>query len=586
MTIARVARIGLVVGALTLCGCAGLLGRAEPLSQAGDEILTRPDAPPEYDVLVAQQLTSDGRRAEALEAWLRAVAKDDSSAYLYRKAARALAQQNRLSESLEHATRAVELDSEDVDSRVFLGQLHRIRRDIPAAEQALVDDDGEPVGENAAYLLYQIYMDGQRLGEAMKMAQWLTDHERDGVRGQVASASVYQRMGRNEEAEKALRGAIEYDPGNLRIYWALAGLLRSRSAFDQELALYEELLDLYPYHHGTLVRRSETQQAMKNYDAALETLELVEERYPGDLQTSLRLGYLLFDAHRHEAAAQRLERVVAAQPEDHEAAFFLGVVRRRSGNIEGALASFESIPAEHRYYPEARAQIASVYERRGEYDLALAEVERGLEAGADRDLQLYAATLLAKRGDLDEAVARVELLLAENPDDDDLFFNLGVLYGEAKRTDISIEYMQKALDRNPDNASALNYIGYTWAERGINLDEAERMIRRAIDLRPDDGYIIDSLGWVYYMRALPLVEKGRTHEAKPLIDQALEQLERARDLTGGDPVISEHLGDAYLLLDEKVRALEQFEDAVRREPRLDEQPLLREKLQALQHELR
>ncbi len=586
MTIARVTRIGLAVGALTLCGCAGLLGRADPSSQVGNEILTRPDAPPEYDVLVAQQLTADGRRAEALEAWLRAVAKDDSSAYLHRKAASALAQQNRLTESLEHATRAVELDSEDVDARVFLGQLHRIRRDIPAAEQALVDDAGEPVAENAAYLLYQIYMGGQRLGQAKKMAQWLIDHEQDGVRGQVALASVYQRMGKNEEAEKALRGAIEDDPGNLRIYWALAGLLRARGAFDAELALYEDLLDLYPYHHGTLVRRSETQQAMKNYDAALETLELVEERYPGDLQTSLRLGYLLFDAHRHEAAAQRLERVVAAQPEDREAAFFLGVVRRRSGNIEGALASFESIPAEHRYYPEARAQIASVYERRGEYERALAEVERGLEARADRDLQLYAATLLAKAGDLDEAVARVELLLAENPDDDDLFFNLGVLYGEAKQTAISIEYMQKALDRNPDNASALNYIGYTWAERGINLDDAERMIRRAIELRPDDGYIVDSLGWIYYMRALPLVEKGRVREAKPLIDQALKELERAHDLTGGDPVISEHLGDAYLLLDEKMRALEQFEDAVRREPRIDEQPLLREKLHTLQRELR
>jgi tetratricopeptide (TPR) repeat protein len=586
MNVARVACLGWVLATLVLSGCASLSGPTASGRATADKVPIRPDLPAEYDVLVAEQLTVEGRRSEALDAWLRAVAKDDSSAYLHRQAASALAQHSRLGESLEHAQRAVELEPDDVESRVFLGQLHRIRRDVPAAEKVLTDDDGQPLDVSAAYLLYQIYMDGQRHDEALKMAQWLVAHDKDGVRGQVALASVYQRTGRDAEAEAALRKAAEYDPGNLRIYWALAGLLRARGDIEGELALYHEILELYPYHHGTLVRMSEAQQQIKDYDGAIATLELIEERYPDDLQTALRLGYLLFDAHRHDEAEERLERVLATHPDDYEAAFFLGVVRRRSGDVPGALAAFESIPAEHRYYPEARAQIASVYERRGDFAQALAEVERGLAARGDRDLELYAATLLAKSGHLDEAVARVEQLLAENPDDDDLLFNMGVLYGEAGRTDASIEYMQKALDQNPDNASALNYIGYTWAERGINLDEAEKMIRRAIELRPDDGYIVDSLGWIYYMRALPLVEKGRSREAKPLLNTALEELHRAHEMTGGDPVISEHLGDTWLLLDDKEKALEQFEDAVRREPREDEQPKLREKLETLQRELR
>jgi tetratricopeptide (TPR) repeat protein len=159
------------------------------------------------------------------------------------------------------------------------------------------------------------------------------------------------------------------------------------------------------------------------------------------------------------------------------------------------------------------------------------------------------------------------------------------VYGEAKRTDEAIAYMQQALDRNPDNASALNYIGYSWAEEGVRLDEAEQMITRAIELRPDDGYIVDSLGWVYYMRALPLVESGRAVEAEPLIHRALEELKRADELTGGDPVISEHLGDAYLLLDQKKRALEKFEEAIRLEPREAEQPRLHQKFETLQREL-
>src|SRR5512147_3326686 len=107
--------------------------------------------------------------------------------------------------------------------------------------------------------------------------------------------------------------------------------------------------------------------------------------------------------------------------------------------------------------------------------------------------------------------------------------------------------MQRALARNPDNANALNYIGYTWAERGIRLDEAEKMISRAIELRPEDGFIVDSLGWVYYMRARPLVQSGKMDAAQAYLERALSELERADELTGGDPVISEHLGDTYLL---------------------------------------
>ena len=123
------------------------------------------------------------------------------------------------------------------------------------------------------------------------------------------------------------------------------------------------------------------------------------------------------------------------------------------------------------------------------------------------------------------------------------------------------------------------------AEQGDNLDQAEDYIVRALDLRPDDGFIIDSLGWVYYMRARPLFETGRKEEAKKYLDRALKELLRAQELTGGDPVVSEHLGDTYLLLDQKDRALENYREAVDLTPRAGEQPDLLDKLEALQREI-
>jgi tetratricopeptide (TPR) repeat protein len=578
--------IGLLVGVLVLGGCATPPAGPETGGDPPAGVEIRSDAPPEYDLLVAQQLTLEGRSAEALEAYLRAVAKDEQSAYLHRKAAVALAQHNRLEEALAHAHRAVELDPEDDASRTFLGQLYRIRRETAEAEKILRDDAGEPVSPDAAFLLYQVYMDGGHFEAALGVARWLVEHEPDGLRGRVAEANVYQRMDRPADAEQALRQALEQEPGDLRIYGALARMLRQRGDYEAEVALYDEVISLYPHHHSTLVALGEAQLALEDIDGSIATFEAVEQRYPDDLQSSVRLGYLLFEAHRFDEAERRFERVLEANPEEHEVAFFLGVVRRRGGDGDGAMRAFEAIPEKHRYFPEARAQIASVLERRGDYEQALAEIERANVVRPSREFDLYAATLRAKTGDLEGAVASVESMLSEEPENDDLLFNLGVVYGEARRTDEALVYMRQALEKNPDNASALNYIGYTWAEKGVNLDQAEEMINRAIELRPEDGYIVDSLGWVYYMRARPLVAGGRPQEARPLLDRALLELERAHELTGGDPVISEHLGDTYLLLDEKRRALEKFEEAIRLEPREGEQPDLLKKFEALQRELR
>jgi tetratricopeptide (TPR) repeat protein len=142
------------------------------------------------------------------------------------------------------------------------------------------------------------------------------------------------------------------------------------------------------------------------------------------------------------------------------------------------------------------------------------------------------------------------------------------------------------LGLDPDHAGALNYVGYTFAERGENLDEAEAMIARALELKPDDGYITDSLGWVYYKRARPLLDTGHHGEARAWLTRAASELERAAKLTGGDPVISEHLGDVHLALGEKQVALDHYERAVALEPRTGEQPDLLTKRDRLREELR
>jgi tetratricopeptide (TPR) repeat protein len=130
-----------------------------------------------------------------------------------------------------------------------------------------------------------------------------------------------------------------------------------------------------------------------------------------------------------------------------------------------------------------------------------------------------------------------------------LHFRLGVVLDKLGERQGSIAEMEKVIALDPNHANALNYLGYTLAELGIRLDEAEGLIKRALEVRPDDGYITDSLGWVYF-------KMGRHDDALLYIQKALEKLPE-------DPLITEHLGDTYMALGKWREARKAYEKALR-----------------------
>jgi len=540
---------------------------------------------PELDFLIGRDLEMEGRLEEALEAYTRALSKDPESVYLLKRAGQLSARQKRLSDAVVYAERALELEPDNQGVRLFLGTLYRFRKDVANAERVLRDEGGLPVNDEAALLLYGIYADNKRFGDARGLAERMIDVHPDELRGYFALADAQEKLGDPATSEATLRTGLERHPGELALYAALARSRRARGDRVGEIAIYREVLEIHPHHRATLQAVAEAQLALERTDEAVETLEILESLYPGDLRARLRLAFVEFGRGNFEAAADRFEFALQRSPEETEVVYFLGVARRRLGEDEAAIAAFEGIPTSHDRYAEARTQIAGIYEHRGDFGRAIAEVERAREAHENRPLDLYLASLRAKAGDLDWALAFLQQLLDESPGDAEILYNIGVIHGEAKQIDEAVRYMQIVLGMDPDHAGALNYVGYTWAEQGTHLDQAEAMISRALELRPDDGYITDSLGWVYFMRARPLLEEGDVDAARVLLDRAVDELQRAAELTGGDPVVSEHLGDVYLLLEQKERALSMYEEALQLAPRFEEQPQLREKYQRLREEL-
>ncbi len=561
-------------------GCASWIPAERPASDAAPR-----EASPELDFLVGRDLEMEGRYQEALEAYSRTLSKDPESVYLLRRLADLSARQNRLADAVVYAERALELEPDNQGVRLFLGTLYRLRKEVASAERVLRDESGQPRSDDAAALLYGIYAENQRLGDARRIAEGMIEADPDGLRGYFSLADAYEKLGDPAASEATLRDGLARRPGDLAIYAALARGRRLRGDRVGEIAIYREMLELHPEHPATLQALAEAQLALERTDDAVLTLQLLESLHPGGLRARLRLAFIEFERGNFEEAANRFEYVLKRNPKEHEVVYFLGVVRRRLGQTEEAVAVFDSIPIAHQRYVEARTQIAGIYENSGEFERAIAEVEAAKEVEESRPLDLYLASLLAKSGDFDGALAFLKRLMDESPDDAEILYNIGVIHGEAKQIDEAIRYMHIVLGIDPDHAGALNYVGYTWAEQGTNLDRAEEMISRALELRPDDGFITDSLGWVYFMRARPLLEKGEIEAGRRLLDRAVDELQRAAALTGGDPVISEHLGDAYLLLDQRERALSMYEEALELAPRFGEQPELREKYEKLREEL-
>ena len=127
-------------------------------------------------------------------------------------------------------------------------------------------------------------------------------------------------------------------------------------------------------------------------------------------------------------------------------------------------------------------------------------------------------------------------------------FALGAAYDRDGQTALGLAQMRALLALNPDHAEAMNFVGYALAEQGVNLGEAERLVRRALELKPRSGHILDSLGWILFRR-------GDARGAVPLLEQA-------DALSGPDPTILEHLGDAYLAVDRPGEAAQAYRRAL------------------------
>lgn len=290
----------------------------------------------------------------------------------------------------------------------------------------------------------------------------------------------------------------------------------------------------------TLVRAADFFVLCARVDRAAELYQQALEQKPGLEGVLERLAACLLEIGDLPRSADVLGRIIKANPLEVRAYDQLATVQLKSGEPAKALASLRQAlliaPADPRRYQDAiRLALGS-----GDPGAAL---ELGTEASTrfpkTPEFTLLRAIALSELDRHDEAIKAFEQTLVEagnaRPEllDAEFHFSYGVACEQAGRYVKAAELLEKSIELDPENsAKACNYLGYMWADRNENLDRAEELIRRALAKEPDSGAYVDSLGWVLY-------RKGRYEEA-------LAELLRASQLIPApDPVVLDHIGDAY-----------------------------------------
>lgn len=561
-----------LVAVAALAGCAVV-----PQETDTDPMEARPDlvtdlAPWEddpkaqllYHMLVAEMARHRGDADQALAAYLEAMqlTRDPRPA---EQAAQLAIIRGRLDDALAALQRwdALEDDNAEVDR--LLGLLHLRAGEPDRAYHHLSRYLGTLGGEvrQAFGGLGELLGREARPDDVLQVLGQLAEEYAGHASAQVALARAAMQLGRLETALEAARRAAELDPDwtaprMLEVH-ALVNLDRPEAALDvveQLLAEDAEDRSLRMLHARLLVN-------MGHRERALEEFEVLMAQRPDDLEVAHAAALLATDLRRWDQARRYWQFIAKRGYQRAEAFYRLGRIADEEGDHQEARSWYERVPGE--YWTDAQLALARMEMAQGQEDAArerLAAVREQRPAERNR-AWIQEAHLLTDQGRAAEAVALLDEALEAEPGDHDLLYARALARVQEDDLAGAEADLRAILDDEPEDAHALNALGYTLADAGERLEEARDMIARALAQKPDHPAILDSKGWVLYRLGKP--------------EQALDYLERAW-AREPDPEIGAHLGEVLWALGRRDEARAVWEAA---EGIDADHPVLRETLERL-----
>lgn len=378
------------------------------------------------------------------------------------------------------------------------------------------------------------------------------------------TAEILDLLGDKAGAEKAYAEAMDASgASSIRIVQAYASFQSRQGQMDKAMATLKAFLALSPQHPLALADygRLKTGEALK---------PLVSSASEGVAEALYGLGSALAQEPGSDLAVLYLRLAIWMRPDFNVAHTLLADTYEQKKQWADAIASYGRVSRSSALYPNARIQAAIDLDHLDRQPEAIAML-KALAAETPDAIEPYVALgdIYRAKENYAEAAAQYAhaLQMAGNPQPSDwsLYYARGICNERLGKWDAAEADLKLALKLSNDHPLVLNYLGYSWIERGIHLKDALAMIEKAVELRPTDGFVVDSLGWAQYrLGDYP---------------QAVQVLQHAVELEPADSTINDHLGDAFWKVGRKIEARFQWSHALEMKPEEDRIKLLKAKIQ-------
>ncbi len=396
-----------------------------------------------------------------------------------------------------------------------------------------------PGSEEACVFLAKSYSLDAKYDSAHKLLRKC--NKRKGVKAIFAyyQGKVFIKQGKYKSANSSFKKALKVDPSYHQAALAMGLIQEEKENIKGAIKVYQGFLKKNTVSYPILSRLVQVMFAAEKFKEVLPYAETLSSLDPSDLNLRVRLGILYTDAKHYDKAIGVFNEILAAVPTSDKVLYYLGSLYQQTKDMEKALSSYAKIQQESSLYVDSSLQIAQILQAlvqsddkrwSDQYKKYLSA--RGATIAPLRvEFQIMLATYLEGKLDYKSAISAIEKVRGSEGYIEGHDYYLASLYEKVNELGKAREVVNKILTKNPNNAHALNFLGYSMLENNEDVGEAYTLIMKAVKLKPNDGYIRDSLGWFYY-------KTGK-------IQKALVEVKKAFALVNSDVVITKHLAIIY-----------------------------------------
>ncbi|HEV2721962.1 MAG TPA: tetratricopeptide repeat protein [Thermoanaerobaculia bacterium] len=429
----------------------------------------------------------------------------------------------------------------------------------------------DPTFGQAVLQLVDIYEAENDYPKAAAVLQPLIAEDPMNVELQRRQAYLYLRGGEPEKARAALKTLVDADPKDTRSLFYLAEAYNDLEQYAEADKIYRKLLEVTPDDPDVLASYGLSQSSQHKFDEAKKTFEALQKlpELPDNLQVlaKTQLAWLALQKNDYTTAIDLAKQVLIFRDKPNTQAVNTALeAMKKQKKYADAVALLQPLADKYSSDPFVNARYVEFLLRAGEKDRAKVAAATQMKFGVRNTVG--AAEAYVQNEQYDAAIGLLKDAVKTKPDEVDLQFELGSAYERAGNKPDAEKVFQGILEKHPDNTQTLNYLGYMWAESGVNLERAQSMLQKAVAAEPRNGAYIDSLGWVYY-------QQGK-------LDLAEKYLMDAARLLPRDATVHQHLGDVVAKRGDVGRALEIYRAALKLEPEAKDEAKLRSKIAELE----